>query len=220
MIATTSSEKKSKKVKELGADHVINYRTDPNWGETARKLTPDAAGVDHIIEVGGPGTMQQSFNCIKYEGVISVIGFLGGVMAQDQPALLDTLSNICTVRGVYVGSKALMRDMIRAIEANDIHPVVDEKVFTLDQAREAYEYMVSRMMPFYSVIYLPNGIVGTKAFWKVDYQGPLRDDVSLKRGEWLGGASCTFRGKVLPDCDARDRISIKSLFYKFSSCPM
>ncbi|OOQ84872.1 Zinc-type alcohol dehydrogenase-like protein [Penicillium brasilianum] len=142
VIATTSSDQKGEKLKKLGADHVINYKTDPNWGETARKLTPDGVGLDHIIEVGGPGTMRQSFNCIRYGGgIISVIGFLGGVNAQDQPTALDALSNICIVRGVHVGSKALMRDMIRAIEANDIHPVVDERVFTLEQAREAYEYM-------------------------------------------------------------------------------
>lgn len=109
-----------------------------------RKLTPDAAGVGHVIEAGGPGTIRQSFNCIRYEGVISVIGFPGGVKAEDQPSVMDTLSNICTVRGVYVDSKALMRDMNRAIEANDIHPVVDETVFRIDQARQAYEYMVSR----------------------------------------------------------------------------
>lgn len=99
--------------------------------------------MDHIIEVGGSGTLAQSFKCVKFEGVISVIGFLGGASPKGQPSILDTLSNICTVRGVYVGSKALMRDMVRAIEANDIHPVMDEKVFTLDQTRDAYEYMVS-----------------------------------------------------------------------------
>jgi NADPH:quinone reductase-like Zn-dependent oxidoreductase len=143
VIATTSSAEKAEKLKKLGADHIINYRTDTNWGETARKLTPDGAGVDHIIEVGGSGTLQQSFKCVKYEGVISVIGFVGGVDPKTLPNVLDTLSHICTVRGVYVGSKALMRDMIRAIEANNIHPIVDEKVFTLDQAKEAYEYMVS-----------------------------------------------------------------------------
>lgn len=104
--------------------------------------------MDYIIEVGGSGTLAQSFKCIKFEGVISVIGFLGGASPKGQPSILDTLSNICTVRGVYVGSKALMRDMVRAIEANDIHPVVDEKVFTLDQARDAYEYMVSGRWPF------------------------------------------------------------------------
>lgn len=107
-------------------------------------MTPDGAGVDHVIEVGGSGTLKQSFKAIKFEGVISVIGFVGGTSPEDQPSILDTLSNICTVRGVYVGSKQLMRDMIRAIEANDIHPVVDEKVFTLAEARKAYEYMVSQ----------------------------------------------------------------------------
>lgn len=143
VIATTSSAEKAEKLKKLGADHVINYKTEPNWGEAARKLTPDEAGVDHIIEVGGSGTLQQSFKCVKLEGIISVIGFLGGVDAKTLPTVLETLTHICTVRGVYVGSKALMRDMVRAIEANDIHPVVDEKVFSLDQTKEAYEYMVS-----------------------------------------------------------------------------
>lgn len=143
VIATTSSAAKASKLKELGADHILNYKEDPNWGETARKLTFSNEGVDHIVEVGGTGTLAQSFKAIKYEGVISVIGFLGGVDPKGQPSVLDSLTHICTVRGVYVGSKALMNDMVRAIEANDIHPVVDEKVFTLKQAREAYEYMVS-----------------------------------------------------------------------------
>ncbi|KAJ5300872.1 Elongation factor G [Penicillium atrosanguineum] len=141
VIASTSSAAKAEKLKELGADHIINYRQDTNWGETARKLTPEGEGVDHILEVGGPGTLAQSFKAIKYEGLISVIGFIGDGTGQDQPTILDALSNICTVRGVYVGSKELMQDMIRAIEANDIHPVVDEKVFTLDQTRKAYEHM-------------------------------------------------------------------------------
>ncbi|KAE8363037.1 hypothetical protein BDV27DRAFT_11752 [Aspergillus caelatus] len=141
VIATTSSAEKSEKLKELGADHVINYKSDPNWGEAARKLTPDNVGVDHIVEVGGSGTLNQSFKCIKFEGVISIIGFLGGVDPKSQPTILDTLSNICTVRGVYVGSKELLNNMVKAIEANDIHPVVDPKVFTLDKAKDAYEYM-------------------------------------------------------------------------------
>ncbi|KAG0156323.1 hypothetical protein PDIDSM_3500 [Penicillium digitatum] len=141
VIATTSSAEKAEKLKKLGADHVINYKTEPNWGEAARKLTPNGVGVDHVIEVGGSGTLQQSFKCIKLEGIISVIGFLGGVDPKTQPTVLETLNHVCTVRGVYVGSKALMRDMIGAIEANDIHPVVDEKVFRLDQIREAYDYM-------------------------------------------------------------------------------
>ncbi|RAL05927.1 zinc-dependent alcohol dehydrogenase family protein [Aspergillus ibericus CBS 121593] len=144
VIATTSSAEKEKKLKELGADHVINYKTEPNWGDVARSLTPDNAGVDHIVEVGGSGTLNQSFKCIKFEGVISIIGFVGGVDPKTMPNVLDTLGHICTVRGIYVGSKAMMNDMVRAIEANNIHPVVDEKVFTLEQTREAYEYMWAR----------------------------------------------------------------------------
>ncbi|KAJ5227664.1 zinc-type alcohol dehydrogenase-like protein [Penicillium chrysogenum] len=141
VIATTSSPEKAEKLKQFGADHIINYKTDPNWGETARKLTRDQAGVDYIVEVGGSGTLNQSFKCIKFEGIISIIGFLGGVDPKSQPAVIDALTHICTVRGVYVGSKALMNDMVHAIEANNIHPVLDEKVFSLEQTREAYDYM-------------------------------------------------------------------------------
>lgn len=122
-----------------------------------------------MIEVGGPGTLEQSFKCIKFEGVISVIGFLGGASSKGQPSILDTLSNICTVRGVYVGSKALMRDMIRAIEANDIHPVVDETVFTLDQTRDAYDYMVRGRLSSLLVRSLTDsvnsGLRSTSASW-------------------------------------------------------
>jgi len=139
VIATTSSAKKAETLKKLGADHVINYREDPNWGETARKLTANGAGADHIIEVGGEHTMSQSLKAVKFGGVITLIGFLGGAKPKDN--ILEALNNICTLRGIFVGSREQMEDMCRAIEANDIHPVVDEKVFPFEQAREAYEYM-------------------------------------------------------------------------------
>ncbi|KAI0127121.1 hypothetical protein BJ170DRAFT_695490 [Xylariales sp. AK1849] len=139
VIATTSSQEKAQTLKKLGADHVINYKEDQNWGRTAKGLTFNGQGVDHIIEVGGAGTLEQSLAAIRFEGVISIIGFLAG--AKPKSTILDVLSNICTTRGVYVGSKALMEDMVAAIEANDIHPVVDKNVFALDKARDAYEYM-------------------------------------------------------------------------------
>ncbi len=128
-------------MKKLGADHVLNYNEDENWGETARKLT-GGVGVDIVIEVGGAGTLPQSLKAIKYEGTIAIIGFLGGTKAQ--PSIIECLTHICTARGVYVGSRQQMEDMVSAIEANDIHPVLDAKVFTLEQAKEAYEYQVSR----------------------------------------------------------------------------
>ncbi|KAF2204687.1 alcohol dehydrogenase [Delitschia confertaspora ATCC 74209] len=140
VIATTSSQKKADLLKKHGADHVINYKDEPNWGETAKALTPLKAGVHHVIEVGGPSTMAQSLKAIKIDGVISIIGFVGG-FGKEQPSFMDCLSNICTVRGILVGSRLQMEDMNRAIEANDIHPIVDEKVFELAQLKEAYQYM-------------------------------------------------------------------------------
>ncbi|KAF2744186.1 alcohol dehydrogenase [Sporormia fimetaria CBS 119925] len=139
VISTTSSAEKAKTLKKLGADHVINYKENPNWGEEAKKLTPGGIGVGHIVEVGGPTTMAQSLKAVKIDGVISIIGFLGG-MSKDQPTFLECLNNICTVRGALVGSRLQFEDMNAAIEANDIHPVVDEKQFDLSQLKEAYQY--------------------------------------------------------------------------------
>lgn len=139
VIATSSSSDKLETLKKLGADHVINYKEDTNWGTTAKKLTTGGAGVDHIIEVGGAATLEQSVQAIKFEGIISIIGFLGGVKATT--SALDALSHICTFRGVYVGSRQQLEAMVAAVEANNIHPVLDKQVFTLEQAKEAYEYM-------------------------------------------------------------------------------
>lgn len=74
VIATTSSASKAEILKKLGADHVLNYKENPNWGEEAKKLTPGGEGVNHILEVGGPATMAQSLKAIKIDGVISIIG--------------------------------------------------------------------------------------------------------------------------------------------------
>lgn len=138
VIATTSSEEKGKRLKDLGATHVINYKTDPNWGETAKKLT-GGIGVAHVIEVGGNTTIPQSLKAIKLEGVISIIGFVGG-NTKDAPSLVDALTHLCTVRGIFVGSREQFEDMNRAIEVNKIKPVVDPKVFQFKEAGEAYQY--------------------------------------------------------------------------------
>jgi NADPH:quinone reductase-like Zn-dependent oxidoreductase len=140
VIATTSSKEKAETLKKLGADHVINYKETPNWGEEAAKLTPGGKGVEHVVEVGGPNTMAQSLKAVGIDGVISIIGFIGG-FSKEQPTFLDCLSNICTVRGILVGSRLQMEDMCAAIEANDIKPVVDGKVFGLSELKEAYQYM-------------------------------------------------------------------------------
>ncbi|TEA16342.1 Zinc-type alcohol dehydrogenase-like protein [Colletotrichum sidae] len=143
VIATTSSAAKAERLRELGARHVINYRETPGWGEAARALTPGGVGVDHVVEVGGPGTVAQSLKAVRLEGVISIIGFLShgdDAPAGDQPTLLDALANICTVRGIFVGSRQQFEEMNRAIDANGIKPVVDQKVFGFEDVKEAYQY--------------------------------------------------------------------------------
>ncbi|MCJ1316180.1 hypothetical protein MMC15_001500 [Xylographa vitiligo] len=140
VIATTSSDAKAEILKKLGADHIINYKTDENWGETAKKLTPGGLGVDHIIEVGGPKTIKQSFNAVKIDGVITVIGFLAG-QTKDEPSFLEVLQATCVVRGALVGSRDQFEKMNKAIDANGIKPVVDKKVFGLEELKEAYQYM-------------------------------------------------------------------------------
>ncbi|KAI9799804.1 MAG: hypothetical protein M1825_004364 [Sarcosagium campestre] len=141
VIATTSAEKKVQRLKELGAHHVINYKTDANWGETAKSLTPDKEGVDFVVEVAGPKSMAQSLKAIKIDGIINIIGFVGG-QGSDQPGFLDCLSNVCTVRGLLVGSRLQFEEMNRAIEANKIKPVLDSQVFQLEDLKEAYQYQV------------------------------------------------------------------------------
>lgn len=111
VIATTSSAAKASTLKSLGADHIINYKEVPSWGEHAKSLTPNGVGVDHILEVGGPNTMAQSLKAIRIDGVISIIGFLAG-NAKEQPGFLDALMNICTVRGILVGSREQFEDMV------------------------------------------------------------------------------------------------------------
>jgi NADPH:quinone reductase-like Zn-dependent oxidoreductase len=141
VIATTSSDEKMDLLKSLGAHYVLNYKTDPNWGETAKSLTAGKTGVTNIIEVGGPTSMRQSLAAVKMDGLISVVGFLGGAESASQPSFLDTLMNLCTVRGVIVGSRIQFENMNQAIDATNLKPVVDGTVWNFDQLKDAYQYM-------------------------------------------------------------------------------
>ncbi|MCD5993910.1 NAD(P)-dependent alcohol dehydrogenase [Pseudomonas sp. CDFA 602] len=136
VIATSSSDEKLERLHGMGADHLINYRTDSNWGETARKLT-GGRGVDHIIDVGGPSTLQHSMTAARVGGHISVIGILSGVTGQLEivPALVKQLR----MQGVLVGSRTQQQDMIRAIDANGMRPVMDRS-FPLTDIVEAFRY--------------------------------------------------------------------------------
>ncbi|KAI1465409.1 putative alcohol dehydrogenase [Daldinia caldariorum] len=145
VIATTSSARKAKLLEKLGADHIINYRETPDWGSAARALT-GGVGVDYVIDVVGPTSLKQSVEAVKHDGVISVLGGVGGGdSTAEMPVLLDCWMKLFTARGLWVGSRMQMDDMCRAIEANldKLRPVVDPNIFTLERTKEAYEYLAS-----------------------------------------------------------------------------
>ena len=135
VIVTSSSDEKLEKLKRLGADDLINYRSTPNWGEQAKALT-DGRGVDHVIEVGGPATLAQSMVACRLGGHIAVIGLLSGVMAEvNIPALFSAQLR---VNGISIGSRADQEDMIRAIHVNGLQPVIDRS-FPLAEIAAAFE---------------------------------------------------------------------------------
>ncbi|MCP3790900.1 zinc-dependent alcohol dehydrogenase family protein [Pseudomonas fulva] len=139
VIATSSSDAKLERLKALGADHVINYTRTPAWGEKVRELT-DNRGVDHVIEVGGPATLEQSMIAARIGGHVSLIGILTGVAGQ--LPLVQALVRQIRLQGVLVGSRAQQQAMVRAIEANGLRPVVD-KHFELEHIVDAFRYQES-----------------------------------------------------------------------------
>jgi NADPH:quinone reductase-like Zn-dependent oxidoreductase len=141
VIALSSSQEKIDKAKKLGATHVINYKEVENWDEKVLELT-DGRGVDHVIEVGGAGTLPRSVNAVRHAGYVHVIGFVAGKTDVSQlPVTLVTKA--CILRGILIGSVRQFNEMDRAITAAKIHPVVD-RVFEFEEAKDAYRYLESQ----------------------------------------------------------------------------
>ncbi|EJL37786.1 Zn-dependent oxidoreductase, NADPH:quinone reductase [Caulobacter sp. AP07] len=140
VIATSSSEEKLEKLQRLGADEVVNYRATPDWGQKAKDLT-DGRGVDHVIEVGGPGTLAQSIAACRTGGHIALIGVVTGFVAE--VAIPALFSNQIRVSGISIGARADQEDMIRAIEANRLKPVIDRR-FPLPEIAAAFAYYESQ----------------------------------------------------------------------------
>lgn len=139
VIATSSSNAKLEKLTSLGADHVINYRSDPEWGQTAKDWT-DGLGVDHVIDVGGAQTITQSIKAVRRGGHIAIIGVLSGDLMP--LSAVPFIQRKLRLQGVSCGSRVDQQDMIRAIEANGMHPVID-RTFPLEQLKQAFEYQES-----------------------------------------------------------------------------
>ena len=137
VIATSSSDDKLARGKALGADHLINYKTKPDWETEVLALTANR-GVDYIVEVGGPGTLPRSFKAAAPGAHIYLIGVLTG--RGEGVDVMPVLQKSLHLDGVYVGSRAMIQRMNAAFSANTIKPVIDQ-VLPLAEYRAAFEYM-------------------------------------------------------------------------------
>ncbi|KZP33112.1 NAD(P)-binding protein [Athelia psychrophila] len=141
VIVTSSSDSKLELAKKLGAQHVINYNKTADWDKEVLRITGDQ-GANHIIEVGGSGTLAKSFQCVSYGGWIHSIGFVaaGGERVD---ANIAAMLRGCSLRGIVVGSVVQFKDMNRLLVANQIKPVVD-KVFAFEELKEAYNHLAAQ----------------------------------------------------------------------------
>lgn len=139
VIVTSSSDEKLERAKKLGASQGVNYRTHAQWSKKVMELT-EGKGVDHIIELGGPGTLEQSIQAVRVGGHISLIGVLTGRSGEVPTALL--MAKQARLQGLVVGSRRDQQDYVAALEANQIHPVID-KTFAMNELAAAFEHQTS-----------------------------------------------------------------------------
>jgi NADPH:quinone reductase-like Zn-dependent oxidoreductase len=139
VIASSSSDAKLAKLKYLGADETINYRDTPKWGQTVLDLT-GGIGVDHVVEVGGSGTLAQSIVATRNSGRIALVGVLSGLGGPVNTAAI--MSNQIRLQGLTVGNRVDHLAMIAAIDAKGIKPVLDRH-FPLYELAEAFRYQQS-----------------------------------------------------------------------------
>lgn len=137
VISTSSSDEKLERMRTLGASDTINYKTTANWSKRVLELT-GGVGVDHIVEVGGAGTLGQSVACVRTSGRISLIGVLTGGEFNPIPILMKSI----TLQGIFVGSRTMFEEMNRAISLHQMRPVVD-RVFPFSEFPQALRHMES-----------------------------------------------------------------------------
>lgn len=139
VIITSSSDEKLERARQLGADHTINYKAKPEWGKEVLELT-GGRGVDHVIEVGGPGTLPQSLTALAQGGHIALIGVLTGFAGNVPTVVL--MAKHARLQGLIVGSREQQQDFVRAIDATGLKPVVD-RIFPLEQIADAFQLEAS-----------------------------------------------------------------------------
>jgi NADPH:quinone reductase-like Zn-dependent oxidoreductase len=139
VIATSSSDDKIKRLYEFGADHCINYKKTSEWGNAVLDWT-NGQGVDYVIDVGGPNTINHSLTACKVNGHISFIGILSGL--DGKLDMINLLLKQIKIQGVLVGSRQHQLNMINAINQYQFKPVID-KVFSFENLIDAFKYQES-----------------------------------------------------------------------------
>jgi NADPH:quinone reductase-like Zn-dependent oxidoreductase len=139
VIVSSSSDEKIERVLAMGASDGINYKRHPDWEKEVERLT-GGRGVDVIVEIGGVGGLQRSFQALGFGGKVALIGFLAEPGGDPNPYPL--MMKGASLQGVGVGSTRMFEDMLRAIEVNGIKPVVD-RVFPFEQAADALRQLAS-----------------------------------------------------------------------------
>jgi NADPH:quinone reductase-like Zn-dependent oxidoreductase len=139
VIATSSSDEKLERIKTLGADYTVNYRQHEKWGALVRELT-NGRGVDHVIEVGGPGTLAQSIGAVRVGGHIALIGVLTG--REGTVPTSQLMAKQARLQGLIVGSRREQQDYVAALERTGIRPVIDS-TFTLGTLGDAFRHQAT-----------------------------------------------------------------------------
>jgi NADPH:quinone reductase-like Zn-dependent oxidoreductase len=134
---TSSSDEKLERAGELGADFCVNYEDEPEWGQPVKEWA-GGVGVDHVLEVGGAETLEQSVRGVRIGGHISLIGVLSGHI--EDFMVTPVLMRNVRIQGVIVGNREMFENMNRAIAAHEMRPVVD-RVFGFDEVHEALQFM-------------------------------------------------------------------------------
>ena len=137
VIVTSSSDHKLERARELGATHTINYREHPRWSRVVRELT-GGHGVDHVVEVGGAGTLEQSIQSTAIGGQVAVIGVLSGI--ESEVAVTPILMGYLRLQGILVGHRASFEALVWFLAEHGIRPEISD-VFPLEQARDGFELM-------------------------------------------------------------------------------
>ncbi len=140
VIATSSTPEKEKRLRALGAATTINYKANQEWSKEVLQAT-GGAGVDCVVEVGGAGTLRQSMLALAYAGKIAMIGVLSGFAGDTNPHTVMLKGG--NIHGIFVGNRAMFEQLVRAVEVNDIHPVID-RVFRFGETVAAFQYLQSQ----------------------------------------------------------------------------